>query len=153
VVSYFSESKDRIKQKHYQNSMRTACRWWALTSAARSSKVLISAEQTCSERTFVRLTCEVGDFNGAQMQYVDLTSANFRDANLRSADLRNATLQDADLTGANLGEADLEGANLAKADLRNSDFRNTKWQKIEAIKLANVFGIKNAPAGFLNWAI
>jgi len=32
-------------------------------------------------------------------------------------------------------------------------FRNTKWQKIEGIKLANVFGIKNAPAGFLNWAI
>ena len=87
------------------------------------------------------------------MQYGDLASANFRDANLRNADLRNATLQDADLNGANLSEADLEGANLAKADLRSSDFRNTKWQKIEGIKLANVFGIKNAPADFLNWAI
>ena len=61
--------------------------------------------------------------------------------------------KDADLTGANLSEADLGGANLAKADLRSSDFRNTKWQKIEGIKLANVFGIKNAPADFLNWAI
>ena len=67
--------------------------------------------------------------------------------------MRNATLQDADLSGANLSEADLGGANLAKADLRNSDFRNTKWQKIEGIKLANVFGIKNAAADFLNWAI
>jgi hypothetical protein len=63
VISYFSESKDRLKQKHYQawqvinsaqgkggsggrmmpwrNSMRTACRWWASMSAAHSSKVLI----------------------------------------------------------------------------------------------------------------
>jgi len=62
-------------------------------------------------------------------------------------------LQDADLTGANLSGADFEGANLAKADLRNSDVRKTKWQKIEGIKLANGFGIKNAPADFLNWAI
>ena len=69
------------------------------------------------------------------------------------ADLRNATLQDADLTGANLSEADLEGATLSKADLRNADFRNAKWQKITDVKLANVFGIKNAPADFLNWAM
>lgn len=63
VVSYFAESGDRIKQKHYQawqviNSAqakggrggrmtrwrsftRTACRWWASTSAARFSKELI----------------------------------------------------------------------------------------------------------------
>ena len=81
VVSYFSESKDRIKQKHYQawqvinsaqgkggsggridalNCTRTACRWWVLMSAAHSSKTLISAEQTCSERTFAPPTCEVG---------------------------------------------------------------------------------------------
>ena len=26
-------------------------------------------------------------------------------------------------------------------------------QKIEGIKLANIFGIKDAPADFLNWAI
>ena len=72
---------------------------------------------------------------------------------LQKADLRNATLQDADLTGANLSEADLEGTDLSKADLRNDDFRNAKWQKITDVKLANVFGIKNAPADFLNWAM
>src|SRR6516164_9046485 len=44
----------------WRNSMRTACRCWALMSAAHSSKTLISAEQTCSERTFERPTCEVG---------------------------------------------------------------------------------------------
>jgi hypothetical protein len=35
--------------------------------------------------------------------------------------------------------------------LRSADFRNAKWQKITDVKLANVFGIKNAPAAFLNW--
>jgi len=103
----------------------------------------------------LRVSADVrgGNLKGAQMQYVDLASANFRDANLRNADLRNATLQDADLTGANLSEADLGGANLAKVDLRDSDFRNTKWQKMESIKPANIFGIKDAPPGFRNWPI
>jgi uncharacterized protein YjbI with pentapeptide repeats len=72
---------------------------------------------------------------------------------LQKADLRNATLQDADLTGANLSEADLEGTDLSKADLRHTDFRNVKWQKITDLKLANIFGIKNAPPNFLNWAL
>ena len=86
------------------------------------------------------------------MEYSDLASANFRDATFQKADLRNATLQDADLFGANLSEADLEGADLSKADLRNADLRKAKWQKITDVKLANVFGIKNAPPDFLNWA-
>ena len=94
-----------------------------------------------------------GNFRGAQMEYIDLASANFRDATLQKADLRNANLQDADLTGANFSEADLEGTDLSKADLRNADFRNAKWQKIADVKLANVFGVKNAPADFLNWAM
>ena len=51
----------------------------------------------------------------------------------------------AELTGANLSEADLGGANLAKVELRDSDFRNTKWQKMESIKLVNIFGIKDVP--------
>jgi uncharacterized protein YjbI with pentapeptide repeats len=87
------------------------------------------------------------------MEYMDLASANFRDATFQKANLQNATLQDTDLTGANLGEADLEGTDLSKADLRHADFHNAKWQKITNVKLANVFGIKNAPANFLNWAL
>ena len=71
----------------------------------------------------------------------------------RRPDLRNANLEDADLTGANLSEAELEGTDLSKADLRNADFRNAKWQKIIDVKMANVFGVKNAPPEFLNWAM
>jgi len=175
VVSYFSESKDRIKQKHYQawqviNSAQgkggSGGRIDALEELHADGVPLVGVDVSgaflqdidLSRANLLRANFRAadvrgGNLDGAQMQYVDLASANFRDANLRNADLRNATLQDADLTGANLSEADLEGANLAKADLRSSDFRNTKWQKIEGIKLANVFGIKNAPADFLSWAI
>ena len=54
--------------------------------------------------------------------------------------------------GAHLGQADLTGAHLGKADLRNTDLHGIKWQEIAEIKLANVFGVKNAPPGFLEWA-
>src|SRR5215510_7794349 len=170
VISYFAESGDRIKQKHYQawqviNSAQakggSGGRIDALEELHNDGVPLVGVDVSgaflqdidLSRANLLRANFRAadvrgGNFNGAQMQYVDLASANFRDADLRNADLRNATLQDADLTGANLSEADLEGANLAKADLRSSDFRNTKWQKIEGIKLANVFGIKNAPPGF-----
>ena len=175
VVSYFSESKDRIKQKHYQawqviNSAQgkggSGGRIDALEELHADGVPLVGVDVSgaflqdidLSRANLLRANFRAadvrgGNLDGAQMQYVDLASANLRDAILRNTDLRNATLQDADLTGANLSEADLGGANLAKADLRNSDFRNTKWQKIEGVKLANIFGIKDETPGFLNWAI
>ena len=150
VVSYFSESKDRIKQKHYQawqviNSAQgkggSGGRIDALEELHADGVPLVGVDVSdaflqdidLSRADLLRANFRAadvrgGNFSGAQMQYVGLASAYFRDADLRNADLRNATLQDADLTGAILSEADLEGANLAKADLRSSDFRNTKWQ-------------------------
>jgi uncharacterized protein YjbI with pentapeptide repeats len=88
----------------------------------------------------------------AQLEDADFTSANLRHADLQNADLRNANLEDADLFGANLSQGDLTGARLTKADLRNSDLHGAKWQEIAEIRLANVFGVKNAPPGFLEWA-
>jgi Pentapeptide repeats (8 copies) len=93
-----------------------------------------------------------GSFIGSRLEYADLTSANLRHADLQRANLQNANLEDADLFGPDLGQADLTGAHLAKADLRNTDLHGIKWQEIAEIKLANVFGVKNAPTGFLEWA-
>jgi uncharacterized protein YjbI with pentapeptide repeats len=93
-----------------------------------------------------------GSFVGSQLEYADLTSANLRHADLQKADLQNANLEDADLFGADLGQADLTGARFSKADLRNTDLHVVKWQEIAEIKLANLFGVKNAPPGFLEWA-
>jgi len=175
AISYFSESGDRVKQKHYQawqviNSAQakggSGGRIDALEELHKDGVPLVGVDVSgaflqgidLSGANLLRANFRAADvrggkFNGAQMEYIDLASANFRDATLQKADLRNATLQDADLTGANLSEADLEGTDLSKADLRNDDFRNAKWQKITDVKLANVFGIKNAPADFLNWAM
>jgi len=46
----------------------------------------------------------------------------------------------------------LTGIHLSKADLLNTDLHGIKWQEIAEIKLANVFGVKNPPTGFLEWA-
>ena len=173
--SIFFESKDRTNQKHHQawqviNSAQgkggSGGRIDALQELHADGVPLVGVDVSgaflqdidLSQANLLRANFRAADvrganLNGAQIQYVDLASANFRNANLRNADLRNATLQDADLTGANLSEADLGGANLAKVDLRDSDFRKTKWQKMESIKLVNIFGIKDAPTGFLDRAI
>jgi len=175
VVSYFSESGDRIKQKHYQawqviNSAQakggSGGRIDALEELHKDGVPLVGVDLSGAflqgidlsdgnlrRADFRSADVRGGNFNGAQMEYVDLASANVRDATLQGANLRNATLQDTDLTAANLTEADLEGTDLAKADLRHSDFHAVKWQRIANVKLANLFGIKNAPAEFVNWAM
>src|SRR6516164_428438 len=174
VVSYFSESKDRIKQKHYQawqviNSAQgkggSGGRIDALEELHRDGVPLVGVDVSDAFLRAVDLNganllranfrskdIRDGSFVGSQLVSADLTSANMRHADLHKADLHNANLEDADLFGADLRQADLTGAQLAKADLRNTDLHDTKWQEIAEIKLANVFGVRNAPAGFLEWA-
>jgi uncharacterized protein YjbI with pentapeptide repeats len=55
--------------------------------------------------------------------------------------------------GANLTEADLGDADLSRVDLRDADLRGVKWKDIRTIKLANVYGVRNPPDGFLSWAL
>ena len=175
AFSYFSESGDRVKQKHYQawqviNSAQAkggnGGRIDALEELGKDGVPLVGVDVSGAflqgidlnkanlRRANFRATdVRGGNFDGAQMEYIDLASANLRDATLQKANLRSANLQDADLTGANLSEANFEGADLSKADLRNVEFRNVNWQKIADLKLANVYGMKNAPADFLGWAM
>ena len=62
-------------------------------------------------------------------------------------------MSDADLVGTNLDGTKLEGVDLSSADLRNADLQSIAWQQIAAIKSANIAGVKNAPAGFREWAL
>jgi len=62
-------------------------------------------------------------------------------------------LKDADLSGANLAETDLGETDLSRADLRDTDLSRAKWKEIRGIKLANVYGVRNAPDGFIDWAL
>jgi uncharacterized protein YjbI with pentapeptide repeats len=175
VISYFAESGDRAKQKHYQawqvintaqgkggnggridaleelNNDRVALVGVDLSDAFLQGIRLDGADLVRSN--FSSADVRGGSFVGARMEYANLASANFRNSSLQNADLRNATLQDADLQGVNLSNTDFQGADLSRADLRNADLRNVRWTEIADLKLANIFGVKNAPPDFSHWAI
>jgi uncharacterized protein YjbI with pentapeptide repeats len=111
---------------------------------------------------------------GVNLSGVDLTKARLPRANLTGADLTRAKLSKAFLFEAKLTEAkldraflfdadlsraDLREANLQKADLRNANIDAILWQAheglegIQSICSANIWGIKNAPDGFKEWAL
>ncbi|MBV8901331.1 MAG: pentapeptide repeat-containing protein, partial [Verrucomicrobia bacterium] len=174
VISYFSESGDRLKQKHYQawqviNSAQSkggsGGRIEALQELVADKVPLVGVDVSdaflmgvdLSRANLLRANLRAADMRncklvGANLQYAALVSTNLRRSDLQRADLREVDLQDADLNGASLAEANLDDANLARADLRRSDWRDAKWQKIAGVKQANVFGIRNAPPGFIEWA-
>ena len=174
AMSYFTESKDRVKQKQYQawqviNSAQgkggSGGRIDALEELHHDNVPLVGVDVSdaflqgvdLSGANLLRANFRSADirggiFVGSHLRSADLTSANLRQANLERADLEDSNLEEADLFGADLGQADLTGARLGKTDLRNADLHGIKWQEIAEIRLANVFGVKNAPAGFLEWA-
>jgi hypothetical protein len=43
--------------------------------------------------------------------------------------------------------------NFTKSNLRNADLKGVIWQKIQAVDKANIFGVRNAPEGFVGWAL
>ena len=175
VVAYFSESGNRLKQKHYmawqvinsaQSKGGSGGRIDALEELHADGVPLVGVDVSDAflqgidlggadllRANFRAADARGGNFSKARLEYADLSSANFRGADFRSADLKKASLEDADLNGADLSGSDLEGANLSKADLRTADLRNCKWERISDIKLANVLGIQNAPPGFERWAL
>lgn len=175
VISYFAESGDRTKQKHYQawQVINTAQgkggaggRIEALEELNRDRVPLVGVDVSDAflqgielndadlvRSNFGSADVRGGRFVGARLEFANLASANFRNGTFQNANLRNATLEDADLQGANLGNADLEEANLGRADLRHVDLRNIKWQRIADLKLANIFDAKNSPPDFDRWAL
>jgi uncharacterized protein YjbI with pentapeptide repeats len=175
VIFYFSETGDRIKQKHYQawQVINTAQgkggsggRIEALQELNRDHVPLVGINAAAAFLQGVRLhnakllrcnldACDLrnSDLSRSDMQFASLKSANFRDANLSDADLRDADLQDADLNGANLRNANLNGAKLTGADLRNADLGGARWQNIESIDKANIYGARNIAPDFAAWAL
>lgn len=121
-----------------------------------------------------KLNLEGASLESAHLEGTQLNWSNLRKANLTNAKLENAFLMWADLrgaylevaklrgamlNGANLSEAflfgtDLTGADLAKADLRGAYLKpDGDWRQIQSLKLANIYGVKNAPEGFVEWAL
>jgi uncharacterized protein YjbI with pentapeptide repeats len=89
------------------------------------------------------------DLTGTDLYNADLTGASLRRSTLEYTQFRNASLVDAVLSDANL-----TNANFKEANLRNADLSGAKgWNEITEIKNANVFGVRNAPYGFEEWAM
>ena len=175
VFFYFHDSDNRIKQRHYQawQVINTAQgkggsggRIEALQELNDDGVPLVGVDVSGAflqgvhlgrarllRSDFSAADARNGDFKSADLQDSDLSSANFRQSDFRRASLLAARLSDADLTGADLSEADLTGVTLDNADLRFTVFKSTKWNHIRSIKGANLYGVKDAPDGFLEWAL
>ena len=175
VVFYFSESGDRIKQRHYQA--------WQVINTAQGkggSGGRIDALQELNEDKVPLVGVDVSsaflqgihlqkanllrsNFSAADLRSSDLSRCNFTLANLDSANFRGARLdratflqadlRNADLNGSSLTGADLSGSELDNSDLRGADLAGAQWQNIRSIIGANIAGIQNPPAGFADWAL
>lgn len=89
------------------------------------------------------------DLAGARLWEAEAFRANFSEANLTNSSLKASNFSEANFTKANLAKADFSKASLAYANL--SQIRH--WNKIYKIMNANIFGVKNAPNGFREWAL
>lgn len=175
VIFYFAGSSDRTKLKHYQawqviNSAQgkggSGGRIEALQELNRDGVPLIGVDSSLAFLQGIQLPR--AQLNRCDLHAADLRNSNFDHAslvfcNLESANLRQASLHDADLTDASIKDADLSrsalaGANLARADLTNADLRgadldNVRWRDVGALRNANIFGVRNAPQGFVDFAL
>ena len=175
VVFYFSESGDRLKQKHYQawQVINTAQgkggsggRLEALQELNADGVPLVGVDVSGAflqgihlehgrllRSNFGGVDARDSDFQFADFSDADLRSANLRESSLRNADFRGADLSDSDLTGADLTGADFSGCNLSDVDFSNADLNNIRWREIRNVTKANLYGVKNAPEGFVSWAM
>jgi hypothetical protein len=175
VIFYFSESGDRLKQKHYQawQVINTAQgkggnggRLDALQELNEDRVPLVGVDVSgaflqglhLEKASLASANLNAADVRNAVLRAIDLSdanlrSANFRDSNCQGASFRGAALDDADFSGANLSNANFAGATLENTDLRDADLSGIVWANIANIKGANVAGVKNAPDGFLAWAL
>ncbi|QNI31754.1 pentapeptide repeat-containing protein [Alloacidobacterium dinghuense] len=175
VIFYFSESGDRIKQRHYQawQVINTAQgkggsggRIDALQELNEDRVPLVGVDVSSAflqglklERAnLLRADFSAADLRGSDLKSADFTYADLHSANLRGSDLEgtsfeHASLNEADLVGSDLAGSNLADADLGGADLRQTSLKNIQWQRLKSIKMANIAGVKNAPEGFVEWAL
>ena len=175
VIFWFSESGDRVKQRHYQawqvintsqgqsgsggridalqelNADRVALTGVSASSAFLQGIRLPHAK--LSRADFSSADLRNSDLHNADLTWANLHYANLRDTNLESVAFDHANLSDCDFSGSDLAGAHLEHASLANADLRNANLRDIDWQHIESIVGADLAGATNAPPGFVMWAL
>ena len=175
VIFYFSESGDRLKQKHYQawqvvntaqHMSGSGGRIDALAELNSDGIPLVGVDLSSAflqgvelpkarllRANFTAADVRNSNLEGADLSYASLNGANFRQADLASVNFNSADLADADFCGARLDSSDFVAATLDGADLGNADLSGIRWQQIKSIRKTNLAGVKNAPEGFLPWAL
>ena len=175
VIFYFSESGDRVKQRHYQawQVINTAQgkggsggRIEALQELNEDKIPLVGVDVSSAflqgihlgHANLLRADMSAADLRGsdlsfANLAFADLHDSNFRGARLENVSFSNATLKDTDLVGSDLGGSDLAQADLSGADLRSANLASVKWNGIKSIKSANIADVRRAPEGFVQWAL
>lgn len=174
VIFYFSESGDRIKQRHYQawQVINTAQgkggsggRIEALQELNADRVPLVGVDVSSAflqgvdlhganlmRSNFSAADMRNSNFTGVDFTFANLNSANLRNAHLEHANFLEADLSNADLTASSLAGADLSGATLDDTDLTEADLSGFVWQHIKSMKGANLHQVRNAPGGFVAWA-
>jgi hypothetical protein len=174
VIFYFSESGDRVKQRHYQawQVINTAQgkggsggRIEALQELNADKVPLVGVDVSSAFLQGLNLkgaNLMRADFSSTDLRNSNLIGVNFTLANLHSANLRDSSLDhvvfakadlaDADLAGSSVADADLSDTVLDNSDLRQADLKDIQWQRMKSIKGANIAGVRNAPEGFVRWA-
>lgn len=175
VIFYFSESGDRLKQKHYQawQVINTAQgkggsggRIEALQELSADGVPLVGVDVSGAFLQGIRLPgarlvradlhavdARDSDFQAANFMGANLHAGNFRHSNLSGSNFEGADLGETDLCSANLSGAVLDGVTLDAAELGNADLGRLKWQRIVSLKGANIRHVRDAPEGFVQWAL
>ncbi len=175
VIFYFSASGDRVKQRHYQawQVINTAQgkggsggRIDALQELNADGVPLVGVDVSSAflqglklehanlrRSNFSAADLRGSDLSGANFSDADLHAANFRGSNLQQASFEDADMSDADLVGSNLTGCRFAATDLSGTDLRSADLEGVDWKQIRGIKTANIAGVKNAPVGFVDWAL
>ncbi|MBV9072838.1 MAG: pentapeptide repeat-containing protein [Acidobacteria bacterium] len=175
VFFYFHDADNRVKQRHYQawQVINTAQgkggsggRIEALQELNNDGVPLVGVDVSGAflqgvhlgkarllRSDFSAADVRNSDFKSADLQDSNLRSANFRQADFRLASLLRAQIDDADLRGADLSGADLSGTVLDNTDLCYSRLAGVSWKNISSLKGTNLFGAREAPPGFIEWAL
>lgn len=147
----------------YQQSLALA----ALSGVSLSGQCL--EYQDLSFAFLYRANLEGASLYGANLEIASLSGANLYCANLLLANLYCATLNETNLTGANLFRANLQSASLQSANLNGADLTGAyltganlteatlegveNWEQIADISNCNITRVRNAPDGFMEWAL
>ncbi|HEY7235569.1 MAG TPA: pentapeptide repeat-containing protein [Gemmatimonadaceae bacterium] len=93
------------------------------------------------------------NFEYALFDSTEMFAVRMDSSAITNSDFHNAAMGAVDLKWTDLSGTELGGTRLAGADLRYAKLKDIKnWRDIRCLEGANLFGVREAPDGFLDWA-